>query len=331
MIETITKEQEQEIKELRERWLAIGRSTNPIDKIRVGKVLTTMYEKLGKKKPVFYFCDSPKACMDKYKELTGKDCSLGDSMGGSWWCYPEVFYDGGRKIGVQYSKEDNVLLDMWLEQSEACHIWFPYENAVFVSERPTKISLNAMGRLDCKDGPALQYKDGYGIYNINGIRVDKKYIEEPLTVEIIDSVTNVEQHRVLIEKYGTAKYVQESGAKLVHRDDWGELYEKERKGDTPLRMVKVVNSTPEPDGTFKDYWLRPSHQSYDIKRKRIVDERPETACAAIASTFLVPFVAKCNVYARQGDVLLVKTDGTEDVGDNRPLTEDEYKMVKFQS
>ena len=46
------------------------------------------------------------------------------------------------------------------------------------------------------------------------------------------------------------------GATLLHQDDWGQLYRAEIAGDEPLVMVKVVNSTPEPDGHFKDYWLR---------------------------------------------------------------------------
>jgi hypothetical protein len=42
----------------------------------------------------------------------------------------------------------------------------------------------------------------------------------------------------------------------VHRDETGVLYRKEFLNDEPLVMVKVINSTVEPDGSFKSYFLR---------------------------------------------------------------------------
>ena len=60
----------------------------------------------------------------------------------------------------------------------------------------------------------------------------------------------------MIERYGQDHYLMESKAKEIHRDEFGVLYSKEVSGDEALVMVKVVNSTPEPDGHFKDYFLR---------------------------------------------------------------------------
>lgn len=42
----------------------------------------------------------------------------------------------------------------------------------------------------------------------------------------------------------------DSGAKEVHRDDFGILYVQPIKNDEPLVMVKVVNSTPESTGSL---------------------------------------------------------------------------------
>jgi hypothetical protein len=60
----------------------------------------------------------------------------------------------------------------------------------------------------------------------------------------------------MIEKYGQARYLTDSGAVEISRDDFGVLYRRELADDEALVMVKVVNSTPEPDGSFKDYFLR---------------------------------------------------------------------------
>ena len=90
------------------------------------------------------------------------------------------------------------------------------------------------------------------------MRVSQAIIESPesITVQQIESESNAEIRRVLIERFGMDRYLIESGATEVSRDDWGVLYKKEIQDDEPLVMVKVVNSTAEPDGSFKDYFLR---------------------------------------------------------------------------
>jgi len=79
---------------------------------------------------------------------------------------------------------------------------------------------------------------------------------ERITVADIEAETNAEVRRVKIERIGQGRYLLDSGAREVHRDDYGTLYRKEVPGDEPLVMVKVLNATPEPDGSFKDYFLR---------------------------------------------------------------------------
>jgi hypothetical protein len=44
--------------------------------------------------------------------------------------------------------------------------------------------------------------------------------------------------------------------KLVHADACGQLYRRELANDEPLVMVRVLNITPEPDGSAKPYLLR---------------------------------------------------------------------------
>lgn len=60
----------------------------------------------------------------------------------------------------------------------------------------------------------------------------------------------------MIEKYGLSKYIEDSDSILIHKDTFGELYEKEINNDESIVMVKVINSTAETDGSFKNYFLR---------------------------------------------------------------------------
>jgi hypothetical protein len=47
--------------------------------------------------------------------------------------------------------------------------WFtPHAKVCWISERPSKLSLNDKGKLHCNDGPAVAYPDGWGIYATDG-------------------------------------------------------------------------------------------------------------------------------------------------------------------
>jgi hypothetical protein len=140
--------------------------------------------------------------------------------------------------------------------------WFlPFTNICWISERHSKVhQVKRGGRtlLHNERGPAVLFPDGWAIWAINGVRVPQKVVEKPndLTVAEIQSEANAEIRRVMMERFGWSRYLVESGAKEIHRDDWGILYRQEIKDDEPLVMVKVVNGTPEPDGSIKDYFLR---------------------------------------------------------------------------
>jgi hypothetical protein len=77
-----------------------------------------------------------------------------------------------------------------------------------------------------------------------------------ITTHSIDQEKNQEVRRVLIERYGEARYLEDSGAAMIHEDHFGKLYSKEIPGDEPIVMVRVINASPEPDGHHKPYWLR---------------------------------------------------------------------------
>jgi hypothetical protein len=77
-----------------------------------------------------------------------------------------------------------------------------------------------------------------------------------LTVKEIQEERNAEVRRVMVERYGLSRFLMDSGAKKLAEDEFGELYQTEIADDEPICMIKLVNSTPEPDGEFKNYWLR---------------------------------------------------------------------------
>jgi hypothetical protein len=145
-------------------------------------------------------------------------------------------------------------------------------------------------RLHNASAPAMEC-DIEDMYVWHGVFVPEHMVMHPeqLSVAEIESEPDVEVRRVMIERYDQARYLTESGAKEIHRDDFGVLYRKEIPDDEPIVMVKVVNSTPNPDGTFKDYFLRVRPECRPLpvpgRRKRLGDPQPLTAYNAVASTF----------------------------------------------
>jgi hypothetical protein len=161
-----------------------------------------------------------------------------------------------------------------------------------VSDRPEILKVDEQNRPHCVDGPFCRWRDGSALYSVHGVRVPAWIIDHPekITCEGIDAEKNAEIRRVMIERYGQARYLVDSGAKEIHKDDFGTLYRKDIPGDEALVMVKVVNSTPEPDGSFKDYFLRVHPElrpllSQTAGRNQLGDPQRMTAQNAVASTF----------------------------------------------
>lgn len=149
-------------------------------------------------------------------------------------------------------------LRLWLNLAETVLGLICIDDVAFVCEQPQVLSIDTGGRLHNESGPAIKFADESTYYVWHGVNVESRIVEDPssITLEEIESTTNTELRRVLIERFGQSRYLQESGAELVQEDEWGSLYRRQFQWDEPLVMVRVINSTAEPDGTFKEYFLR---------------------------------------------------------------------------
>lgn len=136
--------------------------------------------------------------------------------------------------------------------------WWPFEKVAVVCERPLSLHRDEFGRLDRGDGPALEFPDGFALCAWRGMPVPPAFLEElrTLTPERIRAEENAELRRVMLEYFGYDRYLTDSGARPLHRDATGTLWRIDLDGDEPIVMVEVLNSTPEPDGTHRTYWLR---------------------------------------------------------------------------
>ena len=179
---------------------------------------------------------------------------------------------------------------------------------VEVQERPA-FYVDADKRLHREDGPAVRDSSARG-YFWHGTEVNDRLIEHPeqITVDDIDNELNAEIHRCMTERYvgkrgkakgqrGISAYVIDSGAEVVDQSKIGTLWRRPertiRRKTHPTRihlremmMVEVLNSTPEPDGSVRTYFLRVDPRLRPMKHGGVLgDPQPLSALNAIASTF----------------------------------------------
>ncbi len=176
----------------------------------------------------------------------------GGNQWSGWASWPS-FFRHVVKLPISWAK-----WDCW-EQLALHSGWrFVHDEFCIVCDRPEVLTVDAENRPHNDNGPFCRWRDGTALYAVHGVRVPWDVIERPasITVARIDAEQNAEVRRVMIERYGQARFLVDGGAKAVASDDYGTLYRRELAGDEPIVMVKVVNSTAELDGSFKDYFIR---------------------------------------------------------------------------
>ena len=301
-IESFTKEQIDSFPTYVKKWTDVGLSTSLIDKEAAKAAVQELY-KCGDITPPkkIVFCSSPivalyaKAMLDVKKVtvkntyptdyntiMSGISKEIADNMSSSfhdfiygqheayWLSFYDVFINNG--LPELYDKLKGLYMC-----SKECGWILAYEEVCFVSEKPTSLHLDDRGRLHNLNGPACAWSDGYSIYSINGVRLNEtnSFIvtdKSKINPSTIMAESNAEVRRVMINVYGQDKFIKNGDSKLIHTDEFGKLWKKDIEGDEAIVMVEVLNSSPEPDGTFKTYFIRVKP---DVK----------TAHEAVASTF----------------------------------------------
>ncbi len=160
---------------------------------------------------------------------------------------------------LRHVLEDKALrvLDSHLTIIENGVDYSPYRIVCFISEPPQSAVFNQRNFLHNQDGPAMSFRDGYQVFSINGVSVPANLLRESISIEQIDAQQNVEIRRIMIERYGMEKYIEDSGARVISSDEYGILYKKDLAMDEPIVIVKVINATKEPDGSdAKEFFLR---------------------------------------------------------------------------
>jgi hypothetical protein len=212
----------------------------------------------------------------------------------SWWWYSEISWLATTYLGALQLGRSEV--QGWSEpvfEAFLAGAWILYwtaESLYWVAKPKVHVEAIASGRgrrLHNSTFAAVE-SDLENIYFWHGVLVPAFAVTRPewITLAHIQDEENAEVRRVLIERYGLARYLLDSKAIQLCEDEFGELYKTEVPGDEPLVMVKVMNSTPEADGSFKPYFLRVHPELRPLlPNNQLGEPQYLSARNAIASTF----------------------------------------------
>ncbi|MBA4077026.1 MAG: hypothetical protein C0508_18460 [Cyanobacteria bacterium PR.023] len=161
----------------------------------------------------------------------------------------------GRSV---YSENSLRLIDALSALESSAYACIFLNGLCIVSDKPTTLRYDDSHRLHDERRPAVAFARGNGLYALQGICVSPLAVTDiqAYGFDAILKENNITTRRLLIERYGRSKFIIDSGAKIIHSDEFGVLYRKEIPHDEALQIVKVINSTPEADGSYAHYFLR---------------------------------------------------------------------------
>lgn len=312
MLYKLTPEQEALLPQIRDEWIAIGLQTDgeTVDRTAAESAVDKAYKCAGLRVPQWkVWAESPLAgarlaarmarstrqVLDDLPvsrdEVTRQLSNAAYGSQDAGWL---SFYDAFRRFGLDVS-----ILDGLFECAKTLGWWWPFDDGVVLTPRPREMHLDDENQLHNENGMALSYADGWGIWMIHGLRVNEQIVMRPetLTVSQIMGETNVEIRRVMIDRFGVEK-LTEYGKVLdsdVDRD--GHLRElilielpqedsSRGQKDEDILLLRVVNSSPELDGTFATYTLRCHPELRPMNNGEAVGfAQPMTCQNAVASLF----------------------------------------------
>jgi hypothetical protein len=227
-IDKISDEKFAEIAPFRETCYKLGTATDPVDRPRLEEAYKKLYKILLDKTPDSYiWVDSPKAAKEIFLSNGIKDAIHSNCFWGGielYWVGYIQFMAGIPGIEVDPKKAE--LLDIYSETMYG-HMWWPRDNCVIACERPSEIHTDRF-RLSNLTGPAVSYRDGFGVYFVDGVAVDGKFVRDPsiLTIDTLKGERNAETRRALMKLYGTARYLKDVGASLLDSKPQQKLFQE---------------------------------------------------------------------------------------------------------
>jgi hypothetical protein len=102
-----------------------------------------------------------------------------------------------------------------------CFLSLFFKGLALISRRPKHVRCNGSGQLHCDGEAAIEWRDGWKLFYLNGVLVPKEVAVTPaesLDPAVILREGNVEVRREIVRKIGIERILQKLGGKII--DSW---------------------------------------------------------------------------------------------------------------
>ena len=108
----------------------------------------------------------------------------------------------------------------YLELARHCGWWAPYDHLVVATEKPTEINFDEQKRIHNLNGPAIAFRDGFGVYQIHGRSCPKWVCDTPpegISVKEWSLEKNVDTRLAIGHKIGDERIRKEGNVETIDR------------------------------------------------------------------------------------------------------------------
>lgn len=120
-----------------------------------------------------------------------------------------------------------------------------------VSDFPELITVDSQNRPHAEYGPSHRWRDGFSIWHLHGVRVERWMAEshpDDLDPRMVLQIENVDQRREVIRRMGSERLVTKLGGKVIDtqtRKVGGnyELLEIDMNHGAPWKFLKMQNQS----------------------------------------------------------------------------------------
>ena len=256
----LTTEQKKYIHDWQERYLNAGLSTKPADRFRAERAIAEIYKTIKLETPKMIWALSPyqaniiintllhkesfshnkrimEAIENDFKNLTcfedekdflnelKKESKVAFQLTHFWGQMDLLWVSFYRycemELKVNFPEDLKKKLSILEEIGFSCGWLFPFDTVCVICERPSEIHLTAdRSRPHRTDGPCLVFRDGWELYALNGVAVDKEIVMTPakkLDPKLIITTQNTEVRREIIRKIGAERICKKLNAKTIDK------------------------------------------------------------------------------------------------------------------
>jgi hypothetical protein len=210
MINKLTIEQEQQVKEYYQFYLKKGLSTQPANRLIAEKAVKEMYKLINENEPKCVWVNSPIELINLIKKdnlennlwnnlRNNLENNLRNNLWNNLWnnlennlennlwnnLWPGQFYSSwvgfyeyGRKVlYLKYSAEDNHKLNLWIDMLE-CSYFVILKGLVILIDHPLEFHIDNEGYTHNASDYAIKFRDSTGIYVLHGQEVTQEEFKD---------------------------------------------------------------------------------------------------------------------------------------------------------